>query len=90
VYNQFTIRVDARDALREFLSGEGIGSGIYYPIPLHLQPCFEGLGGREGQLPETERACREVLSLPIFPELGEDRQARVIDTIRRFYGYGHA
>jgi dTDP-4-amino-4,6-dideoxygalactose transaminase len=90
VYNQFTIRVDARDALREFLGGEGIGSGIYYPVPLHLQPCFEGLGGREGQLPETERACREVLSLPIFPELGEDRQARVIDAIRRFYGYGHA
>jgi dTDP-4-amino-4,6-dideoxygalactose transaminase len=90
VYNQFTIRVEARDGLREFLNAEGIGSGIYYPVPLHLQPCFAELGGREGQLPETERACREVLSLPIFPELGEDRQARVIETIRGYYGYGSA
>jgi len=90
VYNQFTIRVQARDALKEHLQQQGIGSGIYYPVPLHLQPCFAELGGREGQLPETERACKEVLSLPIFPELGEDRQARVIEAIRAFYGVGNA
>lgn len=88
VYNQFTIRAERRDELRAALTEQGIGSGIYYPVPLHLQPCFEPLGGREGMLPETERACREVLSLPIFPELGEDRQARVVEAIRRFYGHG--
>ena len=88
VYNQYTIRADRRDELREHLAGKGIGSGVYYPVPLHLQECFRELGGKEGQLPETERACREVLSLPIFPELGEERQARVIEEIRAFYGRG--
>lgn len=86
VYNQYTIRAERRDELREHLAGKGIGSGVYYPVPLHLQECFRELGGKEGQLPETERACREVLSLPIFPELGEERQARVIEEIRAFYG----
>ena len=86
VYNQYTIRAERRDELREHLGGKGIGSGVYYPVPLHLQECFRELGGKEGQLPETERACREVLSLPIFPELGEERQARVIEELRAFYG----
>ncbi len=85
VYNQYTIRARRRDELREHLAGKGIGSGVYYPVPLHLQECFRELGGREGQLPETERACREVLSLPIFPELGTDRIDRVVDEIRNFY-----
>jgi dTDP-4-amino-4,6-dideoxygalactose transaminase len=85
VYNQYTVRVDSRDALREHLQGRGVGTGIYYPVPLHLQPCFAELGGREGQLPEAERACREVLSLPIFPELGEDRLALVVEEIRTFF-----
>jgi len=88
VYNQFTIRTERRDELREHLAGAGIGSGVYYPVPLHLQECFSELGGREGMLPETERACREVLSLPIFPELGEARLRRVIESIRSFFGYG--
>ncbi len=88
VYNQFTIRAERRDELREHLATAGIGSGIYYPVPLHLQPCFSELGGREGQLPESERACREVLSLPIFPELGDDRRDRVVEAIRGFYGHG--
>ncbi len=85
VYNQYTIRAHRRDELREHLTGKGIGSGVYYPVPLHLQVCFRELGGRQGQLPETERACREVLSLPIFPEVGQERIDRVVDEIQSFY-----
>jgi len=85
VYNQYTIRAERRDELKAHLQGKAIGCGVYYPVPLHLQPCFLELGGREGQLPESERACREVLSLPIFPELGEDRLERVAAEVRSFY-----
>ena len=86
VYNQFTLRVEKRDELREFLTGKGIGSGVYYPKPLHLQECFAELGHREGEFPVTEQLCREVISLPIFPELGEDRVDEVGAAIRDFYG----
>jgi len=86
VYNQFTIRVDDRDALREHLAARGVGSGIYYPVPLHLQECFSELGGSVGDLPVSERLCGEVLSLPIFPELGEDRIGVVVQEIREFLG----
>jgi dTDP-4-amino-4,6-dideoxygalactose transaminase len=86
VYNQYTIRAERRDELRAHLGSLGIGSGIYYPVPLHLQACFADLGGRPGHFPVSERACEEVLSLPIFPELGEDRQQRVAEAIREFYG----
>ncbi|MEQ8728923.1 MAG: DegT/DnrJ/EryC1/StrS family aminotransferase [Sandaracinaceae bacterium] len=85
VYNQYTIRVRDRDGLVEALAAEGIGSAVYYPRPLHLQECFSQLGHAEGDFPEAERASREVLSLPIFPELGEVRQRRVVDAIARFY-----
>jgi dTDP-4-amino-4,6-dideoxygalactose transaminase len=85
VYNQFTVRARGRDALREHLTQQGIGSGIYYPVPLHLQECFASLGGRRGDLPVTEALCDEVLSLPIFPELGEDRIGRVAESVRAFY-----
>jgi len=85
VYNQYTIRADSRDALRERLGTLGIGSGVYYPVPLHLQECFSGLGYREGALPASERLCREVLSLPVYPEIGEERIDRVSDAIRAFY-----
>ncbi len=88
VYNQFTVRVERRDELRAFLQDRGIGSGIYYPVPLHLQPCFDALGGKEGMHPEAEKACREVLSLPIFPELGEERLHAVVEAIRDFHGHG--
>ncbi len=88
VYNQFTIRAERRDELRAFLSDREIGSGIYYPKPLHLQECFAELGHREGEFPVTERLCGEVLSLPIFPELGEERVDEVAAAIRDFYGYG--
>jgi len=85
VYNQYTLRVDRRDALREYLSGKGIGTGLYYPLGLHLQECFSGLGGREGDLPVTERLTREVVSLPIFPELTEGQITEVAEGIRAFY-----
>jgi dTDP-4-amino-4,6-dideoxygalactose transaminase len=85
VYNQYTIRADRRDALREHLHGMGIGTGLYYPVPLHEQECFRTLGYRRGDLPVTEALCKEVVSLPIFPELGEERLSRVSDAIRTFY-----
>ncbi|MEO5816768.1 MAG: DegT/DnrJ/EryC1/StrS family aminotransferase, partial [Gemmatimonadaceae bacterium] len=71
IFNQYTLRVanGKRDALQAFLKERGIGTSIYYPLPLHLQPCFAYLGYKEGQMPESERASKEVLSLPIFPEL---------------------
>ena len=72
VYNQYVVRVPDRDAVKKRLADKGIGSGVYYPVPLHLQDCFRYLGGREGDLPETERACREVLALPVYPELPEE------------------
>ena len=84
VYNQFTIRAERRDALREYLAGKGIGSGVYYPVPLHLQECFTVLGGEVGDLPECESACREVLSLPVFAELGAERLGIVVDAVREF------
>jgi dTDP-4-amino-4,6-dideoxygalactose transaminase len=85
VYHQYVVRSDARDALRAHLSSEGIGSEIYYPVPLHLQPCFAELGQREGSLPVSERAAREVLALPIYPELTESQIDRVVEAVVRFY-----
>jgi dTDP-4-amino-4,6-dideoxygalactose transaminase len=73
VYNQYVVRVPKRDRVKQRLAERGIGAGVYYPVPLHLQDCFAYLGGREGELPETERACREVLALPVYPELPEEQ-----------------
>ena len=85
VYNQYTIRAKRRDELRAQLQGRQIGTGVYYPVPLHLQDCFSELGGQRGQFPEAERASEEVLSLPIFAELGEDQQSEVSRAIWEFY-----
>ena len=86
IINQYTIRVPRRDALQAFLKERGIGTAIYYPLPLHLQPCFAYLGYREGQCPESERAAGEVLSLPIFPELSDAQLDEVIAGVRAFFG----
>jgi dTDP-4-amino-4,6-dideoxygalactose transaminase len=86
IFNQYTIRAERRDALQAHLKARGIGSAIYYPLPLHLQPCFAYLGYRSGQLPESERAAGEVLSLPVYPELTRAQQDEVIGAVREFYG----
>jgi dTDP-4-amino-4,6-dideoxygalactose transaminase len=86
IFNQYTVRAERRDELQAYLKGKGIGSSIYYPLPLHLQPCFQYLGYREGQCPNSEQAAREVLSLPVFPELTSSQLDEVIGTVRAFYG----
>ncbi len=83
-WHQYVIRTPRRDALREFLASRSIGSEIYYPVPLHLQDALKSLGYREGDFPESERAAREVLALPLFPELREDEQQTVVSAIAEF------
>ena len=85
VFHQYVIRARRRDDLRQFLTERKIGTEIYYPLPLHLQPCFAYLGYSEGDLPESERASREVLALPMFPELTEDEQRWVVESVADFY-----
>lgn len=87
IFNQYTIRVldGRRDELAEVLRSRGIGSGVYYPVPLHLQECFAYLGYSEGDFPVAERASREVLSLPVFPELAEEQRAHVAASVRGFF-----
>jgi dTDP-4-amino-4,6-dideoxygalactose transaminase len=85
VFHQYVIRAERRDELRKFLSDRKIGTEVYYPIPLHLQPCFAYLGYDVGDLPESERAAREVLALPMFPELTESEQKCVVEAIAEFY-----
>jgi dTDP-4-amino-4,6-dideoxygalactose transaminase len=85
IYHQYVIRAERRDQLRQFLSDRRVGTEIYYPIPLHLQPAFAYLGYREGDLPESERAACEVLALPMFPELTEHEQQWVVECMAEFY-----
>jgi dTDP-4-amino-4,6-dideoxygalactose transaminase len=85
VFNQYTLRARNRDSLKQQLDAVGIGNAIYYPVPLHLQECFASLGYREGDLPVSEQACQEVVSIPVFPELTESERSQVADTIRGFY-----
>jgi dTDP-4-amino-4,6-dideoxygalactose transaminase len=86
VYNQYVVRVKDRDAVKQKLQDRGVGSAVYYPLGLHQQQCFGHLGYREGDLPETERACREVLALPIYPELAEDQVRHAARTLREVAG----
>ncbi len=85
IYHQYVIRTPDRDRLRDHLTARGIGTAIYYPLGLHQQKCFEYLGYREGDLPETERATRETLALPIYPELSRDQQQYVVEAIADFF-----
>jgi dTDP-4-amino-4,6-dideoxygalactose transaminase len=83
VFNQYVVRTSRRDALAAALGAAGIGFALYYATPLHLQPCFAHLGGRAGDLPNAERACREAIALPIDPLLAEDERAAVVAAVRR-------
>jgi len=85
VFHQYVIRASRRDGLRRFLSDRKIGTEVYYPVPLHLQPCLAYLGYSEGSLPESEQAAREVLALPMFPELTDDEQKWVVERLAEFY-----
>jgi len=85
IYNQYMVRVRDRDLLRQHLTSNGVGTEIYYPVPLHLQKCFGYLGHEQGDYPESERAAGEVLALPIFPELKETQLQYVVDMIAGFY-----
>jgi dTDP-4-amino-4,6-dideoxygalactose transaminase len=86
VYHQYSILCDRREELRQALGDASIGSGIYYPVPLHRQPCFADLGYKEGDLPVSEACARRILALPIHPNLTADDVARVAGAIRAFHG----
>ena len=85
IYNQFVIRCARRDQLQNYLKTRGIGTEVYYPIPLHMQKCFADLGYKEGDFPRAEAAAREALALPIYPELSEQQQHYIVDEIKAFY-----
>jgi dTDP-4-amino-4,6-dideoxygalactose transaminase len=85
VFNNYVVRVERRDELKQFLAENGIQSEIYYPVPLHLQRCFAGLGYRRGEFPQAELAASRVLALPLYPELTQAQQELVVETIRAFY-----
>ncbi|HVF41056.1 MAG TPA: DegT/DnrJ/EryC1/StrS family aminotransferase [Gemmatimonadaceae bacterium] len=86
IYNQYTLRVTRREELQAHLKQKGIGNSVYYPLPLHLQPCFAYLGYSKGDFPESEKAASEVISLPVYPELRPDQLDEVIGAVRGFYG----
>ncbi len=86
IFHQYTVRVDRRDELLSHLKAKGIGHAVYYPVALHLQPCFAALGYRRGSLPATEAAMASVVSLPIYPELEPAQQEAVVEAVTGFYG----
>ncbi|HZS48521.1 MAG TPA: DegT/DnrJ/EryC1/StrS family aminotransferase [Blastocatellia bacterium] len=85
IFNQYVIRARERDALMAYLKEHSIGTEVYYPVPLHQQPCFAAFGSGDDSLPNAEQASKEVLALPIYPELTEDQQRAVVDRIAKFY-----
>jgi len=87
IYHQYTLRVHdgRRDALQKYLAARGVQSAVYYPLTLHLQEAYKGLGYGEGALPESERATREVLSLPVHPQLREEQVQYVAESVRGFF-----
>lgn len=86
IFHQYVVEVERRDALRDYLTSRGIGTGVYYPVPLHLQQCFAYLGYREGQFPVAEAATKRVLALPVYPELTDSQRDYVVECVRAFYG----
>ena len=85
IFNQYVIRTERRDELQSFLEAQGIASGVYYPIPFHLQECFQFLGGKKGDFPVSETAAKEVLALPVYPGMTTGMQERVIEQIKVFH-----
>jgi dTDP-4-amino-4,6-dideoxygalactose transaminase len=86
IYNQYTLRAAHRDSLQTHLKDKQIGTAVYYPLSLHLQPCFEYLAYKRGAFPESEKATQEVISLPVYPELKQSQLDEVIEAVRGFYG----
>jgi dTDP-4-amino-4,6-dideoxygalactose transaminase len=86
IYNQYVIRAPKRDELRDFLAQEGVGTDVYYPLPLHLQECYQDLGYEAGDFPHAEKAAQETLALPIYPELTREQQEYVVFKIAEFFG----
>jgi dTDP-4-amino-4,6-dideoxygalactose transaminase len=86
VYYVFCIKAENRNALEEYLKAKEIGASVYYPVPTHLQKCFEYLGYKKGDFPVAERLCECVLALPMFPELTEDEVSFVCKSVKEFYG----
>jgi dTDP-4-amino-4,6-dideoxygalactose transaminase len=84
IFNQYVVRVERRDEMRDHLSSCGIGTAVYYPVPLHLQECFGYLGWEQGSLPEAELAAEQTLALPVYPELPRKKQEYVIEKIEEF------
>ena len=88
VFHQYTIRVETRDELHRALSDRKIGSAVYYPVPLHLQPIYASLGHKVGDFPHSEHAANEVLSLPMYPQLEAEQQRRVVQKAAEFVAVG--
>ncbi|MDD3088331.1 MAG: DegT/DnrJ/EryC1/StrS family aminotransferase [Candidatus Omnitrophica bacterium] len=84
-YHQYTLLADERDRLMKYLNDNGVGSRIYYPIPMHLQPCYRDMGLKEGSYPISESVCKRALSIPVYPELTEEKIVYITDTVKKFY-----
>jgi dTDP-4-amino-4,6-dideoxygalactose transaminase len=85
IFYVYAVRVRHRDRLRAYLSEHGVGTDVYYPLPLHVQPCFAPLGYRKGDFPAAEQAAEETLALPMYPELSEAQQVYVVQQVADFY-----